>query len=379
MIVGIDGNEANVKEKVGVSVYTLKQLEHFQKSANKNLQFIVFLKYKPSDDLPNENQFYKYQHVPGNFLWSQTFLPIELYRRRVFGQKIDLFFSPAHYAPRFCPIPFVVTIHDLSYFYYPAEFLKKDLHQLKSWTKYSVEKAKKVIAVSNTTKKDVIKFYGIDDKKIEVIYNGYEKNLKAQNSNVKATTQKLKLEKNKYILFVGTLQPRKNIDTLIEAFGYFKKQNPSFKLIIVGKKGWLYDHIFKLIEDFKLKRDVIYRGYVTDDELGNLYKNAFSFVLPSFYEGFGIPVLEAMGYGCPVISSFASSLPEVGGDASLYFDPKSPSELAEKLTNLKDNKELRKQLIEKGKVRIKQFSWQKCAEQTLQILKNASFRNMPTT
>jgi len=357
MIIGVDGNEANVPEKVGVSVYTHKLLEYFQKTATLNQQFIVFLKNKPDTNLPSENEFYKYALIRGNFLWSQTFLPLELYKRKALGQNIQVFFSPAHYIPRFCPIPTIVTIHDLSYFYYPDEFLKKDLYQLKNWTKYSVDKAKRIIAVSNTTKKDLIKFYNVKEEKIEVIYNGGP------------SLAGFKKNKNqKYILYVGTLQPRKNIDTLIAAFSKFKKNYPEFKLIIVGKKGWLYEHIFKKVAELNLKKEVAFKGYVSDNQLTSLYQNAFCFVMPSLYEGFGIPVLEAMSFGCPVISSFTSSLPEVGGDASLYFDPKDPLELAEKLTELAQNRKLRSELIKKGMERIKLFSWKKCAEETLKVI-----------
>ncbi|OGK22980.1 hypothetical protein A2954_03820 [Candidatus Roizmanbacteria bacterium RIFCSPLOWO2_01_FULL_37_12] len=361
MIIGVDGNEANVLEKVGVSVYTLKLLEYFQKKATADQQFIVFLKNKPGIDLPVENEFYKYDLIRGNILWSQTFLPLELYKRKALGQDIKVFFSPAHYIPRFCPIPSVVTVHDLSYFYHPDEFLKKDLFQLKNWTKYSVEKAKKIIAVSKTTKKDVVKFYQISEEKIEVIYNGYERKAKSEKSKTKSPL-------NKYILYVGTLQPRKNINTLIEAFSLFKKNNPEFKLIIVGKKGWLFDHIFKKVEELNLSKVVLFKGYVSEEVLSTLYQNAFCFVLPSLYEGFGIPILEAMSFDCPVISSFTSSLPEIGGDACLYFDPKNPGELAEKLSELSNNRKLRSELIKKGKERIKFFSWQKCAADTLKIL-----------
>src|SRR5258708_2372492 len=171
MIIGVDGNEANVNEKVGVSVYTYELLKYFQRHSNASQEFLVFLKSKPNLELPVEKDHFHYEVVPGNFLWSQTFLPLHLYKKKALGQKVDVFFSPAHYAPRFCPIPFVVSINDLSYFYYPDEFLKKDLHKLKTWTKYSVEKAKKVIAVSNTTKKDSVKFYHLSDEKVEVIYN----------------------------------------------------------------------------------------------------------------------------------------------------------------------------------------------------------------
>ncbi len=362
MIIGVDANEANVSEKVGVSVYTLKLLEYFQKKAAKNQEFIVFLKNKPSSDLPAETEFFNYAVIHGDFLWSQTFLPLELYKRKALGQRIQVFFSPAHYIPRFCPVPAVVAIHDLSYFYYPDEFLKKDLYQLKNWTKYSVEKAKKVIAVSKTTKKDIIKFYQVPEEKIEVIYNGYEKTSPQHPSLIKEK------KKGQYILYAGTLQPRKNIDTLIEAFYKFRKNYPEFKLVIVGKKGWLYEHIFKKVDELNLKKEVVFKGYVSDDELSVLYRDAFCFVMPSLYEGFGIPIVEAMSFGCPVISSFTSSLPEVGGDACLYFDPRSPQELAKKLKKLTENRKLRSDLIKKGRERIKLFSWQKCAEETLKVI-----------
>ncbi|OGK17302.1 hypothetical protein A2774_03815 [Candidatus Roizmanbacteria bacterium RIFCSPHIGHO2_01_FULL_39_12c] len=363
MIIAVDGNEANVKEKVGVSVYTFKLLQYFHKKADKNLRFLVFLKYNPASDLPLETDFYKYSVIRGDFLWSQTFLPLDLYKRKALGQKIDIFFSPAHYIPRLTPIPTIVTIHDLSFFYYPQEFLKKDLFKLKNWTRRAVEKAKKIIAVSNTTKKDIVRFYDVEEEKIEVILNGYEKKIKNQKSKIKSIDKK-------YILFVGTLQPRKNLDTLIDAFTLFRQNNPEFKLIIAGKKGWLYDYIFKKVEGLKLKKDVIFKGFVSDQELTVLYQNAFCFVLPSLYEGFGIPVLEAMSFGCPVISSFASSLPEVGGEACLYFDPKDPLELKEKLTLLAENRKLRSDLIKKGGQRIRLFSWQKCAKSTLDLLSN---------
>lgn len=364
MIIGVDGNEANVKEKVGVSVYTLKLLEYFQKVSSSKKQFLIFLKAKPNLDLPPENDFYKYAIIRGDILWSHTFLPLELYKRRILGQNIKMFFSPAHYAPRISPIPTIVTIHDLSYFYYPGEFLKKDLYKLKNWTKYSLEKAKKVIAVSNTTKKDIVKFYNVHEDKIEVVYNGYEKT----SPYLPSLNKEEKKGWSKYILYVGTLQPRKNVDCLIDAYNLFRKQYPEFKLTIVGKKGWLYEHIFKKVEDLKLKKDVNFKGYVSDDELSNLYKNAFCFILPSLYEGFGIPILEAMSMGCPVISSFTSSLPEVGGEACLYFDPKDPNELTEKIFKLVKNRKLRREMINKGKERLRLFSWQKCAAETLNIL-----------
>ncbi len=363
MIIGIDGNEANVVQRVGVSNYAFNLLDYFSKKADPSTQFKVFLKDKPLIDLPKENKFFKYEKIGGFFLWSQIFLPIRL----IFKKNIDVFFSPAHYAPRLCPVPYVVTIHDLSYLHYPSEFLKEDLYKLKKWTDYSIKGAKKIIAVSKTTKNDILKNYLVDDKKIEVIYNGYEKALK----NKTALRQLKNHELIKpFILYVGTIQPRKNIKTLINAFAKFKKTYYEFELIIAGKKGWLYEQTFNQVEEMGLSDSIFFTDYISNTQLAYLYQNAFCFVLPSFYEGFGIPVLEAMSFSCPTITSFASSLPEVGGDACLYFDPNNSDDLLEKLIMLKRDKELRKDLINKGLQRVKLFSWKNCGEKTLNLIKS---------
>ncbi len=362
MMIGIDGNEANVEKRVGVSVYALNLLKYFRKKADSTLRFRIFLRSAPVD-LPGETEFFNYEVIPGKYLWSQIFLPWRLNRKK----DVDVFFSPAHYLPRFCPVPSVVTIHDLSYLYFPEDFLKKDLFQLKNWTSYSLQQAKRIIAVSKTTKKDIVKSYGIPNEKIEVVYNGYEKTVKHQIPNIK-----MEHLKHPYILYVGTLQPRKNISSLIKAFDQFKKLYPEFKLTIAGKKGWLYEQIFSQVTDLGLENDVYFTDFVTDNQLMFLYKNAFCFVLPSFYEGFGIPILEAMSFDCPVIASFSSSLPEIGGEACLYFDPSNAFDLLEKIKLLKDDQKLRLELVKKGRQRIKEFSWEKCAGQTLDAIKSTT-------
>jgi glycosyltransferase involved in cell wall biosynthesis len=169
---------------------------------------------------------------------------------------------------------------------------------------------------------------------------------------------------------VGTLQPRKNITTLINGFYHFKKTNPEFKLVIAGKKGWMYENVFKEVEELGLSNDIVFPGFLPDEDIITLYKHAFCFVMPSLYEGFGIPVLEAMSHGCPVISSYASSLPEVGGEASMYFDPTNADDLAHNLHILNSEKGLREELVKKGHERVKSFSWNKCAEETLKVILN---------
>ncbi|MBP7967699.1 glycosyltransferase family 4 protein [Candidatus Woesebacteria bacterium] len=363
MTIGIDGNEANVAAQVGVSVYTHQLLHHFARLATEREQFLVYLRRAPLDSMPPENDFFKYRIVKGRFLWSQIFLPFELYMHK----DIDIFFAPAHYAPRYCPVPIVVTIHDLSFFYFPNEFLQKDLYQLKNWTAYSIKKAKRIIAVSKTTKKDILKLYGVPDTQIDMVYNGFEK--KIDKDEPITVLDKYNLHTGKYILYVGTIQPRKNLKTLIQAYDIFLKNNPGYKLVLTGKKGWMFEETLEAAQEHLKTKEILITGYETDENVIELYKNAFCYCLPSLYEGFGIPILEAMSNNCPVITSHTSSLPEIGGDACLYFDPRDPQELAAKLSQLHDNENLKQELIKKGKERVTQFSWKKSAIETLDVIR----------
>jgi glycosyltransferase involved in cell wall biosynthesis len=361
MTIGVDGNEANVPHKVGVSMYTFELLHYFKSKANADTRFIVYLRSSPDESMPTENNYFRYEIVKGSRLWSQIFFPIHLLTHK----KPDILFCPAHYAPRFCPVKTVVAIHDLAYFYYPDEFLKKDLYQLKNWTRYSMDKATKIIAVSKTTKKDLLTFYNEPESKIQVIYNGFRK----QTTNNKPSSNH-KPQTTNYFLYVGTIQPRKNITTLISAFSILLKQYPDYQLYLVGRKGWLYESIFEKVKELEMEKNVIFTGFIDNNSLDTLYSNATCFVFPSLYEGFGIPLLEAMDRGCPVISSFNSSLPEVGGEACLYFDPTDAQGIADDMIDMITNKKLRQDLVKKGKDRVQLFSWQKCGEQTLELLKN---------
>ncbi len=363
MVIGVDGNDANVTSRVGVGVYTFNLLNYFAKVSTANLQFVVYLKNTPAGCLPPESEYFRYQVVPGRTLWLSLFLPRVVNK----SKNIDVFFSPAHYSPPKIHVPLVVTIHDLAYFYYPKEFLKRDLYKLKNWTRKSIQNAQKIICVSKSTKEDVIKYYNPSSEKLEVIYNGYEKEYTPD-----IRPEGYTLPTKSYILFVGTLQPRKNIDFLVSAFLKIQNSNPELKLVIVGKKGWLYKKLFKKVKKLKLEDSVLFAGFVSNPELTFLYKNALCLIHPSLYEGFGIPILEAMAHDCPVISSSKSSIPEIGGDAALYFDPTDEDDLVGKFKKLVGDKNLQQALIQKGKERVSGFSWEKCASETLDVIKSAA-------
>lgn len=370
LILGIDGNEANVKNRVGTGLYAYELLKQFAK--DKNHSCLVYLKDSPLSDLPKETGNFNYKVFGPKKLWTQFALPFKL----TFGPKIDVFFSMAHYGPRFSKVPFVVTIHDLSYLHFPEMFKKNDLYQLTSWSKYSIKNAAHIIAVSKTTKEDIIKNYNIDPAKITVTYEGYDEDrFKPQSkSKVESIKSKYKI-KGDYIIFVGTIQPRKNLERLIEAYSILntKYNIQNTNLVIVGKKGWLYDAIFQKVKDLNLERKVIFTDYVPDDDLPALIGGAEVYVLPSLWEGFGIPVIEAQACGVPVVVSDTSSLPEIVGESGILIDPIDVNSIANGIKKALNPKS-RSDLVKKGLANIKRFSWQICAQETLEVLAKVASR-----
>ncbi len=329
------------------------------------------MKDEPLEDLPKVREGWSYRILKPGKLWTQWRLPLDLY---IHKPRPDVFFSPTHYAPRFSPVPTVMSVMDLSYLYFPDLFKKSDLMQLQSWTAYSVKKAKRVLTISNSSRDDIIKEYGVESDKVTTIYPGIKDTLSLVPHvyGMNELESKYGISK-KFVLFVGTLQPRKNIARLIEAFSTLKTQDAKLKgleLVIVGKKGWLYEDILAAPQRLGVEDRVKFLEGVTDEELAIFYKNALCCVLPSLYEGFGLPVLEAMQHGCPVITSNVSSLPEAGGDAALYVDPENVTDIAEKIEKLVNDEKLRHELVEKGYRQVKKFSWEKTAKETLKVLED---------
>ncbi len=358
MIIGIDGNEANVKNRVGIGEYAYELLKQLNEFKTQNLDFRIYLKDNPLSDMPNESSNWKYKVIGPKKMWTQIALPFRLMFEK---EKTDVFFTPSHYAPRYSPTSTAISIMDLSYIHFPDLFKKNDLYQLINWTRYSAVNAKLIFTISKSSKSDIIREYKVDSKKIVVTYPGIKQLKDMKNTDLK----KFGIDKQ-YLLFVGTLQPRKNTSRLIEAFS--KIEDKKVDLVIVGKKGWLYEEILAAPDKYKVRDRVKFLDFVTNEDLPSLYKNAKCFVLPSLYEGFGLPVLEAMKYGCPVITSNISSLPEAGGDAAVYIDPENVSDITTKINQVLKNEKLRAQMIKKGYEQVKKFSWEKTARETLKAL-----------
>lgn len=380
MDLGVDGNEANVTNRVGSGSYAFELLKQFAKV--KNQKVWVYLKESPLPDMPRETENFKYKVFGPKKLWTQFALPLKL----TFEQKPDIFFSMGHYGPRFSSVPYVVTIHDLSYLRFPQMFNKDDLKQLTSWSKYSIKNAVHVLAVSKKTKEDIVRYYQIPAPKISVTYEGYDKTRfkPLSKDKVEKTKRKYKISGD-YIIFVGTLQPRKNIERLIEAFQIITSshtpgvsKDPSghtpgvsqnnLKLVICGKKGWLYDSIFEKVKQLNLEDKIVFTDYVAQVDLPALMAGAKVYVLPSLWEGFGIPVIEAQACGVPVVVSNTSSLPEIVGDSGILVDPESVDSITDGIKKVLTDEKMRSDLIKKGFTNIKRFSWEHCAKETLEIL-----------
>lgn len=351
MNIAIDGYEANVNNRVGIGRYAYEIIRHIY-ALKTNHFFRIYIPSNPLPDMPKEASRWTYSINRPKTLWTFFGLPAAIKK-----DKPDVVFSPTHYIPRFVSTPRVMAIMDLSYLEFPDMFRRQDLHKLVNWTAYSVGKAKKIITISQHSKNAIIKAYGVPNKKVVVTYPGMT-NISAKHYSVPQN----------YILSVGTIQPRKNFVRLIEAFSTITSKNPGLELVIVGKKGWLYEETLEAPTKFGVEKKVQFLHNVSDNELVTLYKHARCLVLPSLYEGFGFPVLEAMAYKCPVVVSNVSSLPEIAGDAGIYVDPDSVPSISQGL--LKALTEKNDDRIKRGLLQAKKFSWEKAARQTLDVLEN---------
>ena len=256
--------------------------------------------------------------------------------------------------------PFIITVHDLARFIFPEEAgnMKERLGLFLD--RMGIRRASFIISISENTKRDIVRFWKIPEDKIEVIYNGIDRD----------KFKPRKVEPSPHIIYVGSERPRKNLVRLIEAFGEVKRVYPELKLVKVG--GWGRSRVFremtmKKIKELSLEDDVIFTGDVDDEKLSELYSSSLLLVYPSLYEGFGLPPLEAMACGCPVCASNTSSIPEVVGDAGVLFDPYSVEDMKNAIVKVLSDETFRRSLIEKGFERVSMFSWERTCEMTLNL------------
>ena len=297
--------------------------------------------------------------------WYQTQLKQQLKR-----QQADLFFSPVYEGMFFPNVPQIVTVHDLIPLKYP-EVSPKWKYYYQYALPFLLKQSQRIVCVSEYTKQDLVKTYGLNPRAIDVVYNGYDRNLFYPQPNPKIL-QKYNLDR--YLLYVGDMRFYKNLGRCLEAFD--RLTNKDCKFVITGKKdNFFYPQIERQVAKLKVKERITFLDYVPIEDLPSLYSMAQALVFASLYEGFGLPVLEAMACGCPVITSKVTSIPEVGGDSVLYVDPCDVDSIAEGMERVLGDRELRTNLSRMGLERARLFSWDKTARDICQIFERLTLKD----
>lgn len=368
MVIGIDASRAVLGQKTGTENYSFNLIRSLAKIDQRNQYFLYLNQSLNQVGVFRErlglSENFEIKSLPCPRFWTQIRLASEMLWHK---KEIDVLFIPSHTIPWIHPKNTVVTIHGLEYEYFPDAYSRFDLWHLRQTTKLATVWAKKIITVSKNTKKDLIKFYKTKPEQIEVVYHGV-----GDLSQDQINLSKVKLLQP-YIFFIGRLEARKNLVRLIDAFGKLKKEKKiPHKLVLAGKPGFGFEEISKAIKKFGLDKDIILLGFISDREKLGFFKGAHVFVFPSLYEGFGMPLLEAMKAGVPCACSKIPSLSEIGGEAVLYFDPEDPGEIARVIWEVLSDSNLREKMIRKGQNRAADFSWEKCAKETLEVLKKAT-------
>ena len=355
----------------GTRVYIQNLLKYFGRISSTD-DFWLYHRDKFNPELaPPIFSNYRVIQKSWPIFWTQIRFAFEIWR-----DQPDVLWMPIQALPIFRrkSLKTAITIHDLAFKYFPKDFERKDFYKIDSFSDYAIRHSDKIIAISESTKKDILKFYPeIKEEKIRVIYHGFDQEIFAKNRNEKEEQLlKNKLEiKGDYILYTGAIQPRKNLVILIEAFESLKKSGAfTGQLVLAGEKAWLSEKIVGKAKNSPFHQDIKMLGKVKFDDLGVLFRGAGVFAFPSLYEGFGLPILEAFASQIPVVCTNNSSLPEVAGNAALYFENNNANNLAQKIEQVLKNPELKKDLIQKGTLQLEKFSWEKCAKETLEFLKS---------
>lgn len=359
-------------EKAGVGHYTYYLVRQLLKIDSKN-EYVLYFDHhypQPKEFLAFPNV--QVRHMP--FSRYKRYLPYVqshiLISAQLKRDQLDVFHTPANIIPQQYSGVSVVTIHDLAIYRHPEWFPDGQEFAKKVLVPSSLERASRIIAVSQSTKKDMIDLFGVSAKKIDVIYEGANKEGVVTRAVVGQIRRRYALAPH-YVFFIGVLEPRKNLSTLIKAFDAIVHANwkkyKDWQLVLAGAKGWKYANIMSAIKDAKAGAQIRYIGYVSHEEKVSLLKGADVFAFPSLWEGFGLPVLEAMQAGVPVLTSRVSAIPEVTGSAAVLVNPKKVKEVQAGLLVLMNSESKRQTFAVAGKVQAKQFSWTRCARETLKV------------
>jgi glycosyltransferase involved in cell wall biosynthesis len=362
--IAIDASRTTLRRRTGTENYALRLIRALLALETPHRYCLYFRDAPPAGLFPAHAQG-ELRVIPWPRVWTHTRFALALWRDRP-----DVTFVPAHTLPLWFPGPAVVTVHDLGYVYFPDAHPPLARRYLDWSTRHSVRRATRIIADSLATSNDLAAHYGVSENRISLVYPGVDETLAPVTDPRKlAAVRACYGLPERYLLFVGTLQPRKNIARIVQAYGCWRSSQlaPDVALVLAGQQGWLYDPGWTSGVD-----GVILPGYVDDADVAALYSGALALVFPTLQEGFGFPVLEAMRCGTPVITSATSSLPEVAGDAALLVNPRNTDEIAQAIVRVLTDQALRTDLVARGYRQAQQFTWRRAAEQTLHVLETAA-------
>jgi len=361
MLIGIDASRAVRARRTGTENYSLQLIRHLVALGSVH-RFRLYYDRKPPAGLLPGDPHAEVRAMPFPRLWTHLRLSWE-----VSWHRPDVLFVPAHVLPLLHPANSVVTIHDLGYLHHPEAHPPGQRAYLEQSTRWNARRSAHLVVDSEATRKDVTAFYGVPAGRMTVVYPGRDETLHPVRDEAELAGVRARYGLGeRYILHVGTLQPRKNLVRLVDAFS--ELGDSGVQLVLAGKRGWLAEPVFQRVKELGLGDAVRFPGYVEDSDLPALLSGAACFAFPSLHEGFGFPVLEAQACGTPVVASSLSSVPEVAGEAALFVDPSDSGALAQALARILHDEPLRTALIEKGFANLQRFSWQRCAEQVLAVL-----------
>ncbi len=370
MRVGINGQLLSFREdyrQAGVSRYIDALLRYLPKCAPDD-EFVVFT---GAHDLDLRNRYdpgiewivstWQSRRPEARIVWEQTAGQILGKRHR-----LDLLHSPVNVAPLAARIPQVVTVHDLAFEHFPEQYPRSKARYLQAMTRKSVNRANRIIAVSNATKHDLISLYGAAPHKVTVISNGVSDDMFPRSREATTVLRRRHNLPENFFLFVGTLQPRKNLEGLLQALALLPS-DLDWPLVVIGGSGWMDDPIHRTVRRSGISERVRFIGYVPGEDLPYWYSAAAILVMPSFYEGFGLPVLEAMACGTPTIVANTPALTEVAGSAALRIEPTQPRSIAREMLRLASDPALQQELTTTGLARAHTYSWRRTAEETRSV------------
>jgi glycosyltransferase involved in cell wall biosynthesis len=367
VLIGIDASRTVLARRTGTERYAL-EITRALIAAAPDEQFVLYFNQPPADGLMLRSANVRWRVIPSRRLWTLARLSIEMATH-----PPNVLFVPAHSLPPILPRASVATIHDLGYLHFPREHPPAARILRRLANRWSARRATRVIAISGATRDDLVRYDGIAPARIAVVHHGLTALFQAPQTpaSIEAVRQRHGLAEP-YLLFVGTLQPRKNLERLLLAFDRVAADEATLTLALVGAMGWQQERLTRALAGLRARDRVRVLGFVDDADLPPLMAGALALAYPSLYEGFGLPAIEAMACGTPVLTSTTSSMPEVVGDSALLVDPLSVEAIAGGLRRILRDEALRRDLRERGLERARMFTWERAARETQAVLRAAA-------